>query len=204
MSLADPRLARRAHAAPPALSLWDALALPLSRAHEICGQARRMLALRVAAAARHRTPGPVFWIAPPRADPLNPDGIAALLPPQALVFVTPTRDADLLWAMEEVLRSGAAPVVIADLPDPPGMTPVRRLHLAAEAGTQEGHFRPLGLLLTPGAGGAPGIETRFRAEPCHAAGQSRWRIERLRARMAPPCAWTLEADRLSPAPAGPA
>jgi protein ImuA len=204
MNLVAPRLGRRPHRAVPALSLWPEVTLPLARAHEICGQARRMLALRMAAAALARADGPVFWIAPQRgADPLNPDGVAALLPPQRLIFVTPARGQDLLWALEEVLRSGAAPVAVADLPEPPGMTPVRRLHLAAEAGAEDGAYRPLGLVLTPGAGGAPGIETRWRAEPRHGPGRSCWRIERTRARMAPPAAWTLEGEGLTSAPLEP-
>ncbi|ETX29911.1 ImuA family protein [Roseivivax isoporae] len=191
-------LSRRPHAPPPALTLWGEVTLPLSRVHEICGRARRTLALRIAA----RAGAPVLWIAPDWCDaPLNPDGIAGIMPPRDMVFVTPRRAEDLLWAMEEALRAGAAPVVVADLPEPPPLTPVRRLHLAAEAGTGHGLCRPLGLLLTPGEGGAPGVETRFRMEPDHAPGADRWQIARLRARMAPPRAWTLEGEEtLHPLP----
>ncbi|MBV2360106.1 hypothetical protein KUH32_10000 [Thalassococcus sp. CAU 1522] len=197
MTFADPLLTRRHHTSPPALTLWDEVTLPLARVHEICGRARRTLALRIAAAAGR----PVFWIAPAwGTDPLNPDGVAALCPPQDITFVTPHRTEDLLWCMEEILRSGAVPVVVADLPEPPAMTPVRRLHLAAERGAGEGRCRPLGLLLAPGAGGAPGIETRWRMEPDHAPGRDTWRLDRLRARMVPPRSWRLEDNRLTRAP----
>ncbi|MGR3496981.1 ImuA family protein [Citreimonas sp.] len=196
MSVLDPRLGRHGHRPPPALSLWnDTLSLALARVHELCGTARRTLALRVAAAAG----APVLWIAPARgAAPLNPSGMAEFLQPRDVLFVTPERPVDLLWAMEEALRSGAAPVVIADLADPPAITPVRRLHLAAEAGAATGLCRPLGLILTPGDGGAAGIETRWRMDPLHAPDRDRWRLERLRARMAPPRAWTIEDEAAQP------
>lgn len=191
MSYNDPLLSRRSHKPPPALRfLSDDMTLPLSRVHEICGQARRTMALWLAAEAIRKTPGPIFWITPSwSVDRLNMDGVAPLCPPQTLTFVDALRPEDLLWSMEEVLRSGVAPVVVADLPNPPAMTPVRRLHLAAERGTEDGTCRPLGLLLTPGTGGAPGVETRWRIEPDHGADRMIWQLDRLRARMAPQKSW---------------
>ncbi len=189
MNMATPLLSRRSYQPPPALTLWDEVGLPLSRVHELCGRARRTLALQIAA----QTGGEVFWIAPAwGADPLNPDGMAPILPPGRVTFISPSRPEDLLWAMEEVLRAGLVPVVVADLPEPPPLTPVRRLHLAAETGAGQGHCRPLGLLLTPGDGGAPGVETRWRMEPAHTLGRDAWQLDRLRARMAPPRSWRLE------------
>ena len=195
MSPADPLLGRRPHRDRPTLCLWGEVRLPLARVHEVCGRSRRTLALRFAAA----TEGPVIWIAPAwGSDPLNACGVVPLLSPGRLLVVRPDRADDMLWSMEEALRTGCVPVVVADLSDPPGMTAVRRLHLAAEAavGNRAPH-RPLGLLLTSGEGGAPGIETRWQLEPAHLPGHDRWRLERLRARMAPPKSWWLEGDRLS-------
>jgi protein ImuA len=193
--MASALLSRRPHRPPPALTLWEEVALPLNRVHEICGPARRTLALRLAA----RAGAPLIWIAPGRgADMPDACGMAALMDPGEVLFVTAARPADLLWTMEEALKSGAAPVVVAELAEPPGMTPVRRLHLAAEAGAETGLSMPLGLLLTPGTGGAPGIETRWHCAPAHAPGRDAWRLERLRARMLPPKVWRLEDDRLMP------
>lgn len=166
------------------------IALPLARLHEICGPARHMMAMLIAAATR----GPVMWIAPPwQAGALNPDGMAAFAGPERFIWIAPERPADTLWTLEEALRSGAAPLVIADLPGPPGLTPVRRLHLAAEAGAAMKMGAPLGLILTPGAGGAPGIETRWHIAPAHTPGAHCWTLTRLRARTAPPACWRLSA-----------
>jgi protein ImuA len=185
-------LARAPHAPRPALELWPDVALPLTRAHELCGPARQFLALLVAGACT----GPVFWIGPAwSAQALNPEAMVGLAAPERFHFVSANREEDLLWALEEVLRSGVVPLAVADLPAPPGMTAVRRLHLAAETGAASSGQAPLGLLLTPGQGGAPGIETRWHITQHHSAPSSAsgagWQLTRSRARTQPPRCWSL-------------
>lgn len=170
----------------PPLELSRGLALPRARLHEACGNARVTFALWLAA----QTTGPVFWIAPAwLSDRLNADGMQGFVDPGRFTFVAPRRAEDLLWSMEEVLRAGVVALVVADIPGPPGLTAVRRLHLAAETGAAEGSVAPTGLLLTPGDGGAPGIETRWRMQADHGPARSRWRLCRLRARTAPVQSW---------------
>lgn len=179
--------------APPErwLDLAPGIGLALARAHEACGPARRTFALWLAG----RTRGPVLWIAPAwGADQPNPDGMVALADPARFLFIRPARAPDLLWCAEEALRAGAAALVVADLPAPPGLTPVRRLHLAAEAGAGRG-LVSLGLLLSAGDGGAQGVESRWHMAPAHTGPALRWRLERRRARTLPPAAWDLAPDR---------
>ncbi len=175
----DPLDLRRSR---PALTLSDEVAFARARVHELTGPARRSLAVMLAAAMA----GPVLWIAPKwETDRPNPDGLRPWLDPARLLFATCIRAEDLLWTVEEALRSGAAPTVIADLIEPPGLTPVRRLLLAAEqSGTA-----PLGLILTPGEGGAPGVESRWFAAQSHTSDRTAWTVERRRARHDPVRAW---------------
>jgi len=170
------------------LSLLKGIALERARAHEACGPARRSFALWLASV----TNGPVLWISA-RWQPhmLNPDGMMDFVDPARFLFVAATRREDQLWAVEEALRSGAAPLVVADLDAPPAMTPVRRLHLAAEQGGALGPA-PLALLLTPGQGGAAGIESRWHLSPAHRAQRRIWQLDRLRARTQPPARWQLQ------------
>lgn len=179
------RHTHRKRGAEPVRFLRD-LVLERARVHEFCGLARRRLALRVAAGLS----GPVFWIRPAWVHGgLNAQGVQELIDPSRLTFLNPKRPEDLLWCMEEVLRAGLIPLVVADLPGPPGLTAVRRLHLAGETGAREGKLAPLGILLTP-EGGAPGVETRWSLTPAHGAGgREAWRLERQRARMEPEKQW---------------
>ncbi|MDG4648597.1 hypothetical protein P6F26_09075 [Roseibacterium sp. SDUM158017] len=181
----------------PGVPLLGRFGLAAGRAHELCGPARRRLALWLMQA----TAGPVMWIRPAwHPDRLHMAGVRDEVDPGRLVFVEPVRPEDLLWSMEEALRAGIVPLVVAELPDPPGLTPVRRLHLAAEAGAERTGRAPLALVLTPGDGGAPGVETRWRLDPAHdGPDEAGWRLARLRAREAPPGAWRVRRG-LSGAP----
>ena len=174
------------------------LTLEKARVHEFCSTARRRLALKLAGALQ----GPVFWIKPAwSTGGLNPEGFLNLVDPGRLTFLTPKRPEDLLWVMEETLRAGLVPLCVADLPDPPGLTAVRRLHLAAETGAKEGRVTPVGVLLTPGDGGAAGVESRWALSPRHGAGGNEaWHLARLRARMQPEKSWKLTGAGLAIAP----
>lgn len=187
----SPLLSRRPHRAGPVLDLGAGAGLSLARLHECCGAARRSFALLLAARlAETGDRGPVWWISPAwEPDQLHAEGVARFFCPERLLFVRPKRAEDVLWTLEEILRSGTAALAVADLPGLPGLTAVRRLHLAAETGANTGGTAPLGLLLTPGPGGAQGVESRWRFESDHLPRQEGWRLERLRARMDPPRSW---------------
>jgi protein ImuA len=156
-----------------------------------------MLAARIMA----RTQGPVVWIRPGwAAERLNAAGLHPLADPARLILVQADRDETLLWAAEETLRSGAAPLVVAELLTPPALTPTRRLHLAAEAGAsaarRDGGLAPLGLLLLPGTGGAQGVESRWHLAPAPSrallwSDEDSFTLTRLRARLLPPASWSL-------------
>ena len=204
MSRPHALLTRAPHQARPALSVMGELSFAQMRVHELCGRARRTLAAWVAGAVQAAAPGPVIWVAPAwEKDALFAPGLAGLCASERFVFVHPTRPEDVLWTPEEVLRSGAAPLVVGDLPGLPGLTQVRRLHLAAETGAAASGGRPLGLLLTPGqAGGAPGVESRWRLDPAHRPEATGWRLTRLRARTAPVRDWQVRQGAAGPELAG--
>lgn len=175
------------------------LTLRRGRVHELCGPSRIMLAARIMA----RTRGPVVWIRPGwGSDRLNAAGLQPLADPARLILVQADRDEGLLWATEEALRSGAAPLVVAELLAPPALTPTRRLHLAAgtgaEAAHRDGQTAPLGLILLPGAGGAQGVESRWHMAPAPSRAllwseEDSFILTRQRARLLPPASWTLHA-----------
>lgn len=100
--------------------------------------------------------GPVLWLARAGASRLSGRGLVGLgLDPGRMILVTPATAQDLLWAAEEALRCSGVGAVVIEL-GTLGLTPARRLALAAEAGGT------LGLLL--------------RDEEGAAACRSRWRV----------------------------
>lgn len=183
------------HPAASSEILADILHLQPGRAHEFCGPARRTLAVWLM--ARLPVGAPVIWLRPGwSAEQLHPQGVAEWANPAGLIMLSPPRAPDALDCAEEALRSGAVALVVIELSSPPALTPLRRLHLAAEAGLARRADKQLwGVVLTPEQGGAPGVESRWHLAPCRAHGPAqsqispRWRLERLRARMAPKAAW---------------
>ena len=181
------------------------------RVHEICGPSRRTLAALFAA----YLPGQIFWIQPAHdTEVICAQGLAEFVDPGRLIGVRAPKPTEALWAAEEILRSGMAGVVVVELAHPPGLVPVRRLVLAAEAGAGTGPKPKTGiditrgaarsdtgrmtaLLLTPETGGAAGVESRWHGASDPGGG---WRLTRLRARMAPPAAFALAALGAAPRP----
>jgi protein ImuA len=127
-----------------------------ARVHEAAGPAAPAFALTMAGLAS----GPVIWIGPAHApERLMPWAARRFLAPERLLIVEAKGEADLLWATEEALRSGAAGFVIAAPEKPLSLTAGRRLQLAAEAG------RTTGLLLIREDGGSNAAETRWHCAP---------------------------------------
>lgn len=168
--------------------LLGPLTLARARVHEAHGPARHTLALLLARAME----GPVFWVAPLWfPERLYPLGLANLgVNPGRITFVHARHATDILWTLEEILRSGAVPLVVGDLPGPPGLTPMRRMQLAAEAGAEARGAPPLGLILTP-TGNAAGAESRWKMTPAHSPERHGWELTRERARSDPPATWRI-------------
>lgn len=138
-----------------------------ARVHEATGRGRLAFALALAGGLS----GPVLWVQDIRTrDALYAPGLAAFLDPARLLLARPSGQLAVLQSVEEALRSGAVPLVIAELAAAPDLTASRRLQLAA--GTGGGR----GLCLLPGTGlRANAAETRWRCEPvCGKGALQRW------------------------------
>jgi len=116
---------------------------------------------------------------------------------ERLIWVRARREGEALWALEEVLKTGAAAGGLAVAAAPPFVT-TRRLEFAAREG------QAVGVLLRAGpAGDLSAARRRWRiaARPsgldawdAAAPGSVRLRAELLRRRDGPPGAWDLERD----------
>jgi protein ImuA len=122
-------------------------------------------------------------------------GLAAFgLDLRRLLIVRVRRETEVLWAMEEGLRSGAVAAVLGEVTATPGVA-LRRLQLAAEtAGTTGLLLRPLGASAAAGS-----ATTRWRVASASSGwGEGarlpavRWRVELLRCRAATPAGWLVD------------
>jgi protein ImuA len=133
--------------------------------------------------------GPIFIVTSAQSRKLtgrlHGHGLQALgLDPGRLTFVMARQETEAFWAIEEILRSGAARIVLGLIAQSLDLKKSRRLSLAARAAR-----RPLLLLRPPKAAVASAAETRWRIraapayrEPSGALTAWRWQamLERCR------------------------
>jgi len=166
--------------------------------HELRGSAASGFAAMLAG----RVTGAVLWCVDTgtRANLYGP-GLAAFgLDPQRLIVVRCPNQADMLWAMEEGLRSPELGAVIGEPDGAVDLAASRRLQLAAETGGV------LGVVLARGPGQrqrfAPSaLESRWQVDaapaPAHNRAGSCWRVALARCRGMPlqeHVQWMVERD----------
>jgi len=143
----------------PEIAPGDVLTLSRGRVHEVEGRGRRAFALFQA--LRH--PGPLVWILPSHVPDIPmlrglPYGVG-----ERLHLLRPTTEADLLWCVEETLRSKPVSLVISEPEKPLSLTAGRRFQLAAEAGGTTG------VMLIRQDAGSNATETRWMCDPLASA-----------------------------------
>ncbi len=125
------------------------------RVHEAEGLGRRVFALLQVA----RMSGPLVWVLPAHVPELPmlwglPRGVA-----ERLHIVRARGEVEVLWAVEEALRSPEVGAVVAEPDKALSLTAGRRLQLAAEAGAS------LGIMLIRQGMGCNATETRWHCAP---------------------------------------
>lgn len=176
------------------------------RTHEVTGAGAYAFAAIMAGALNAQ--GPVVWLAQSwTAEQINPIGLLPYCDPHKLLMVRAPSAVDMLAASEEALRSGAVPLVVAEITEPLTLTAGRRLQLAAKEG------RATGLMIVPGGMGSNAAQTRWQADPRLAAaslGATRgdstcWRWSLIKNKSGTLAGWDLywndKANRLSVAAA---
>jgi protein ImuA len=221
---AGPRTAAWSLGAPEIDALMGANALDAAACHELKPQSAKAASHAAALAfalalAKRRLDGAaragrglprILWCTSPRTmldtGALYPPGLARFgLDASSFLFIDGRREDDVLWALEEGLRSGSLALAVGALSSI-GLTPARRLSLAARDGATP-------LLLLTGARSAPSAATatRWRIDPAasgahpfdpRAPGLPRLAVRLERCRSAPPATeaamileWSHEASR---------
>ncbi len=130
-------------------------ALATARMHEVMGAGWYSFALFQA--TKHT--GTLFWIAPEKSvQTLLPTGLPRSVT-HRLHLIRPKNERDLLWSIEETLRSAAVDLVIAEPQKPLSLTAGRRMQLAAEKG------QTTGLIFVQEGQGSNACETRWKCHP---------------------------------------
>lgn len=133
----------------------SAFTLATARMHEVMGTGWYSFALYQA--TKHN--GTLFWIAPEKSNQtLLPDGLPRNVA-HRLHLIRPKNERDLLWSIEETLRSSAVDLVIAEPQKPLSLTAGRRMQLAAEKG------QTTGLIFVREGQGSNACETRWKCHP---------------------------------------
>ncbi|MDD9917736.1 MAG: damage-inducible mutagenesis protein [Rhodospirillaceae bacterium] len=166
--------------------------LALGAVHEATGPVAAGLVAMVAA----QLEGPLLWCVDTDARALlYGPGLDTLgLHPARIVIARCRGQTDLLWAMEEGLRTSALAAVVGEPPGIVDLTASRRLQLAAEAGDT------LGIVLNSEKGvrfAASALESRWRIDsaPAGDIARPRWKVvlERCRGGIREPH-WMVERD----------
>ena len=142
----------------------------------------------------------ILWCQSSGGDLYGPGLAACGLGPERLMLARARNVTDLLWAMEEGLRTRALAAVVGEIADLPGPAS-RRLQLAAETSGVTA-FALRRFRVPSAAARAPNAAvTRWRVAPLPSVpaagepglGRPRWRLELWRARGAAPADWIVEA-----------
>jgi protein ImuA len=182
--------------------------LALGALHEIMGggadeedgAVAAAFAAGILARLARETGGTVLWCA--ASDDLYASGLAAYgLAPDRLILARCRSDEEILWAMEEGLRSGALAAVLGEIAVLPP-TAGRRLQLAAEASgvTALALRRWRSFAVAERQRPAPSVAvTRWRVAAAASrdtgepgVGAPLWRVDLLRCRGGSPASWLME------------
>ena len=170
------------------IKLLPQASLAWNRVHECKGPSKIVFALWLA----QKVKGIILWIDEAHnQQTLNPDGIYPYVNPAKFLFANIRRKEDILWCTEEAMRYAACPLIIVNISSfNPGLTSIRRINLAGGK-TKENVM--VVLLTSEEYEGVQGVETRWHMAPIHddINLNRKWRLERLRARMAPPKFWSV-------------
>jgi protein ImuA len=173
--------------------------LPLAALHEVgagaAGENGAATLFLAGILARLMPARPVLWCV--QQPDLHAPGLAlAGLAAKRLLLLRARQERELLWAMEEGLRSRALAAVVGEV-DALSTPASRRLQLAAENSGVTGFV----LQRSGGLAAASAAVTRWRVAALPSApvagepgiGEARWRVELLRCRGGMPAAWEVEA-----------